>query len=87
LASVHAKLQRRDSSTSVRSAAERDILTLLRHLTNKPLTFKEVRRELLRTYSEFQIQEAVLSLLEKGLIETVYPCGFELGFRVSVRKR
>ena len=60
---------------------ERDILTLLRHLTNNPLTLKEIRRELIRSYSELQIQEAILNLLEEGLIEMVYTCNFELGFR------
>ncbi|HEY4822747.1 MAG TPA: hypothetical protein VIH83_03565, partial [Candidatus Bathyarchaeia archaeon] len=32
-------------------------------------------------YSESRIQEAILALLDKGLIETVYPCGLEIGFR------
>ena len=85
MATVHKPPQRERSSSTVKLAAERDILTLLRHLTSKPLALKDVRRELIGTYSEFQLQEAILSLLEKGEIETVYPCGFELGFRATGR--
>lgn len=59
---------------------------MLAHLTNKPLTKTEVRRELLPIYSEFQIQEAILGLIEKGLIEIIYPCGSELGFRITKPK-
>ncbi len=87
LATVHAPLQRERSPFTVKLAAERDILTLLRHLTIKPLTMKDLRRELLGTYSEFQIQAAILSLLETARIETVYPCGFELGFRATERQK
>ena len=81
MAKVDADLRKRLPFPGSESPVERDILTLLRYFTNGPLTFREVRRELLRSYSESRIQEAILALLDKGLIETAYPCGLEIGFR------
>ncbi len=85
MSTVQAEMKREPPSFTLKSAAERDILTLVRYLTTKPLTVKDIRRELLQSYSELQILKAILSLLERGQLETVYPCGFELGFRAAER--
>lgn len=65
------------------SAIEREILDLLRRPARYPPGIRDLRHELLPFFSELQIQKAVFGLLDKGLIETVYTSGFELGLRVK----
>ena len=65
------------------STIEREILALLRRPAGYPPGIGDIRHELLPFFSELQIQKAIFSLLDMGLIEIVYTCGFELGFRLN----
>ncbi len=69
--------------TAQSSAIEREILDLLRRPARSPPGIKDLKRELLHLYTLLQIQKALLDLLDKGLIETVYTSSFELGFRLA----
>ncbi len=65
------------------SGIEREILDLLRRPARSPPGIKDLKRELLHLYTLLQIQRALLDVLDKGLIETVYTRSFELGFRLA----
>jgi hypothetical protein len=62
------------------SAIEGEILALLRRPAMYPQSFKELRNELIPTFSESQICQEIRNLLDDGLIRLVYTCGFEIGF-------
>jgi hypothetical protein len=65
--------------SAVRSPGELEILALLRPPAIHPPSLEEVRHEHLSTFSELRIQNSVLSLLEKGLIEVVYTFKVRIG--------
>ncbi len=65
------------------SIIEREILAFLQRPARYPPGIRDLRHELLRFFSELQIQKALLHLLERGAIEIVYTRGFEIGFVLS----
>lgn len=61
----------REESThqaSQRSDPEREVLALLRRPAREAFTLNVIRTELLRFFTEFEIQTAVIALLDEGLI-------------------
>lgn len=80
--------QSRERSTLTRtisSPAEREILALLRRPARYPPSLEEVRYELLSSFSELQIQNAISSLLKNGKVEAVYTPEFKLGLALSAQ--
>ncbi len=80
--------QSRERSTltrSVSSPAELEILALLRRPARYPPSLEEVRHELLSSFSELQIQNAISSLLKNGMVEAVYTPEFKLGLALSAQ--
>ncbi len=65
------------------SATEREILDLLRRPARYPPGIRDLRHELLPFHSLLEIQNAMFSLLDKGLIVVVHTSGFGLGFRLA----
>ena len=62
------------------SAIEREILHLLRTPARHPPGIRELRHQFLPLYFDLQIQNAILKLLDEGLIEMVCETGYEIGF-------
>ena len=67
------------------SGIEREILDLLRRPARYPLGVADLKHELLRFYSELQIQNAIFHLIDEGLVETVYTSHFDLRFQITDR--
>lgn len=71
---------------SVGTKAEREVLALLERPARYPPSLDNVKAELLRSFSELQIQNAITHLLKEGLIETVYTPKFGMGLVLSPQK-
>ncbi len=67
------------------SGIEREVLRLLRRPVRYPPSLREVRDELIPYFTELQIQNAIMTLVEDGLVAAACASGYELGLRLTYR--
>lgn len=72
--------QEQSSTSRGSSPMELELLKILQCPAKHPATLELVKSDLLASFSELQIQKAIIHLLEEGLIETVYNPGIGLSF-------
>ncbi len=78
----------REESThqaSQRSDPEREVLALLRRPAREPMTLEDIRNELLQFLTEFEIQTALIALLEKQLVVYNRTTGFKARLGLSLK--
>jgi hypothetical protein len=77
----HARQERERSSLEwgLSSNVGREILALLRRPAKYPSSLDDLRTQLIPSFSELQIQNAISHMLEAGVIELVYTPEFKLG--------
>lgn len=71
----HLEQENRPESTgsgSSGSSIQIQLLTILENPDKHPVSLDKINNELLASFSQLQIQKAIITLLEKGIIETVY---------------
>ncbi len=66
------------------SGVEREVLEMLRRKAGYPPSWKELRSKLLPFFTELQIQDAVTTLIDRGMIAIVREDG-ELGFALALK--
>jgi len=67
------------------SGIEREVLELLRRSAGYPPSLRELRSKLLPFFTELQIQDAIMDLIDEGVIATVREDGNELGFAIALK--
>ncbi len=68
------------------SQVEREVLALLQRSTEEPPSMEEVRHELQHFFSELRIQNAIICLLERGDIQTLYTSRNKLCLSLSAER-
>ncbi len=54
------------------SAIEREILALLRRPARSPPSITDLRGELLASFTELEVQRAIVNLLNRRVVESIY---------------
>ncbi len=67
------------------SGIEREVLRLLRRPARYPTGLREIHGELIPYLTELQIQNAIMTLIEDGLVAATYTSGYELGLKLTYR--
>ncbi len=67
------------------SGIEREVLRLLRRPARYPPSLREIRDELIPCFTELQIQNGIMTLIEDGLVAAAYTSGYELGLRLTYK--
>ncbi len=68
------------------SGVEREVLELLRKEAGYPPSLRELRSKLLPFFTELQIQDAIMDLIDEGMIAVVREDGNELGFAIALKE-
>jgi len=78
--------ERPTPQNSPSSEIEREVLELLRHPAGYPPSLRELRSKLLPFFTELQIQNAIMDLIDEEMIAMVMEDGNELGFAIALKE-
>lgn len=71
--------------TAPSSGVEREVVELLRLEAGYPPSLRQLRSKLLPFFTDLEIQDAIMTLIDQELIEIVKEDGNEMGFTLTLK--